>query len=108
RFNSTGETLNEKLSGPSSTDGKSTAGSVLKVNLLLPDLTCIFCSDNEKCKSLPSGNDLQISTSFRAGRVIDPAAPEDSRVTLPISSTSKSVPVSDKRFPSTQSNTLDK
>jgi hypothetical protein len=55
------------------------------------------CPRSETSSSAPSGRDLQISASLRAGTVIFPASPAASRFTRPTSSTSRSVPVMERR-----------
>ena len=93
---------------PASTVGNSAAGNVDKVKRLRPARTVTLPSSTVKEISTPSGRLLQISTSFRAGTVISPSAPSLCTSMRPTSSTSRSVPVSDKRLPSKLINTLDK
>ena len=93
---------------PSSTDGNCDAARVDRVNRLRPALTSAFPDSTLSSILDPSGSDLQISTSFLAGTVISPSVPAESSSTRPTSSTSRSVPVSDKFFPSRLSSTLDK
>ena len=97
-----------KVFGSSSTLGKSVAGSVARINLLLPHLTVSFESDRETSIKVSSGSDLHISSSFLAGTVTDPGMPLLLTSAVAISSTSRSVPVIDSDVPSKTSNTLDK
>ncbi|MCY1440085.1 hypothetical protein D9M71_563450 [compost metagenome] len=60
--------------GPSSTVGKSLAGSVDKVKRLRPALTTSFCSSTLMSISASFGRLLQMSISLRAGTVMEPGS----------------------------------
>ena len=91
-----------------STAGKSAAGNVDRVKRLRPAFTVALPPSMENSILEPSGKDLQISTSLRAGTVTSPSTPGASRSKRPTSSTSKSVPVKDSLEPSSAISTLER
>ena len=107
-FNFNWGIFSEKVSSSSVTFGNSDAWSVVRLNLERPDLTRHLFSSTLKFITEFSGNDLQISKSFLAGTVISPPNFASSTINLPVSSTSKSVPVSNSSLSFKDSNTLDK
>src|SRR5690606_22749007 len=104
-FSAASGTRIRSTSSRSSTAGKSLPGRVASVKRLRPACTVTFSPDWLIVTRLPSGRARTISNSLRAGIVVSPSWASSTSVRATIS-TSRSVPVMDRRPPSTLTSRL--
>ena len=108
RLSSDWARLNSSRDSHCSILGNSSAGRVDREKRLRPERSSNLSPSCCTLISADSGKPRQISSSLRAGTVVRPGAVNPSSATLPIISTSRSVPVMERRSSLTSSSTLER